>query len=90
MGPLHHRLLLALHALYREEDTYVWTHARIIKEAGSPRILKSEARRGLKVLRTQGFAVHTIAFSLDEPEVRGSGHYITHEGITYLQKQGLL
>ena len=90
MGPLHHRLLLALHSLYRREDTYVWTHACIIEEAGSPRILKSEARHVLKVLRTQGFAVHTIAFSLDEPEVRGSGHYITHEGITYLQKQGLL
>lgn len=90
MGPLHHRLLLALHSLYRREDTYVWTHACIIEEAGSPRILKSEARRGLKVLRTQGFALHSIAFSMDEPEVRGSGHYITHEGIIYLQKQGLI
>lgn len=90
MGTLHHRLLLALHALYKEESTYVWTHARIIEEAGSPRILKSEARRGLKILRTLGFAVHAIAFSLDEPEVRGSGHYITHEGITYLQEKGLI
>ena len=83
------RLLLALYAMYNEDDTYVWTHARIIEEAGSPRILKSETRRGLKVLRTQGFAVHSIAFSLAELEVRGSGHYITHEGIIYLQKQGL-
>ena len=90
MGPLHHRLLLALYALYREEDTYVWAHARIIKEAGSPRILKSEARRGLKVLRTQGFAVHSIAYALDELGVKGSGHYITHEGITYLQEKGLI
>ena len=84
------RLLLALHSLYRREDTYVRTHARIIEEAGSPRILKSEVRHGLKVLRTQGFAVHSTAFSMDEPEVRGSGHYITHEGIIYLQKQGLI
>ena len=84
------RLLLALHSLYRREDTYVWTHVRIIEEAGSPRILKSETRHGLKVLRTQGFAGHTIAFSLDEPEVRGSGRYITHEGITYLQEKGLI
>ena len=90
MGPLHHRLLLTLYALYRQEDTYVWTHTCIIEEAGSPRILKSEARHGLKVPRTQGFAVHAIAFALDEPEVRGSGHYITHEGIIYLQKQGLI
>ena len=90
MGPLHHRLLLALYALYRQEDTYVWTHACIIEEAGSPRILKGETRRGLKELRTQGFSVHTIAFSLDEPEVKGSGHYITHEGITYLQEKGLI
>ena len=84
------RLLLALHSLYNREDIYVWTHACIIEEAGSPRILKSESRRGLKVLRTQGFAVHSIAFAMDEPEVRGSGHYITHEGIIYLQKQGLI
>ena len=90
MPSIQDRLLLALHSLYRREDTYVWPHARIIEEAGSPRILKSEVRHGLKVLRTQGFAVHSIAFSMDEPEVRGSGHYITHEGITYLQKQGLL
>ena len=90
MGPLHHRLLLALHALYRQEDTYVWTHVRIIEEAGSPHILKSEVRHGLKVLRTQGFVVHSIAYSLDEPEVRGSGHYITHEGIIYLQEKGLI
>ena len=90
MGPLHHRLLLALHGLYNREKTYVWTHACIIEEAGSPRILKSEARHGLKVLRTQGFAVHSIAFSMDEPEVRGSGHYITHKGITYLQEKGLI
>ena len=84
------RLLLALYSLYRRQDTYVRSNARIIKEAGSPRILKSEARHGLKVLRTQGFAVHSIAFSMDEPEIRGSGHYITHEGITYLQEKGLI
>ena len=90
MPSIQDRLLLALYNLYRREDTYVWTHARIIEEAGSPRILKSEARHGLKVLRTQGFAVHSIAFSLDEPEVKGSGHYITHEGITYLQEKGLI
>ena len=90
MPSIQDRLLLALHSLYRREDTYVWTHARIIEEAGSPRILKSEVRHGLKVLRTQGFAVHSIAFSLDEPEVRGSGHYITHEGIIYLQEKGLI
>ena len=90
MPSIQDRLLLALHSLYRREETYVWTHARIIEEAGSPRILKSEVRHGLKVLRTQGFAVHSIAFSLDEPEVRGSGHYITHEGIIYLQEKGLI
>ena len=90
MPPTQDRLLMALYALYNREDTYVWTHACIIEEAGSPRILKSEARHGLKVLRTQGFVVHTIAFSLDEPEVRGSGHYITHEGITYLLEKGLI
>ena len=90
MPSIQDRLLLALYNLYRREDTYVRAHARIIEEAGSPRILKSEARHGLKVLRTQGFAVHTIAYSLDEPEVKGSGHYITHEGITYLQEKGLI
>ena len=90
MLPTQDRLLLALHSLYRAENTYMWTHARIIEEAGTPRILKSEARFGLKVLRTQGFAVHSIAFSLDEPEVSSSGHYITHEGITYLQEKGLI
>ena len=90
MPSIQDRLLLALHSLYRREDTYVWTHARIIEEAGSPRILKSETRCGLKVLRTQGFAAHSIAFSMDELEVRGSGHYITHEGIIYLQEKGLI
>ena len=90
MPSIQDRLLLALYALYRKEDTYVWTHARIIEEAGPPHILKSEVRHGLKVLRTQGFAVHSIAFSMDEPEVRGSGHYITHEGIIYLQEKGLI
>ena len=90
MPSIQDRLLLALHSLYRRRYTYARTHARIIEEAGSPRILKSETRLGLKVLRTQGLAVHSIAFSLDEPEVRGSGHYITHEGINYLQKQGLI
>ena len=90
MLPTQDRLLLALYALYRKEDTYVWTHARIIEEAGSPPILKSETRHGLKVLRSKGFAVHSIAFSMDESEIRGSGHYITHEGIIYLQKQGLI
>ena len=90
MPSIQDRLLLVLYSLYRREDTYVWTHACIIEEAGSPRILKSEAQHGLKVLRTQGFAVHANAFSMDEPEVRGSGHYITHEGIIYLQKQGLI
>ena len=90
MPSIHDRLLLALHSLYRRRYTYARTHARIIEEAGSPRILKSEARHGLKVLRTQGFAAHSIAFSLDEPEVKGSGHCITHEGITYLQEKGLI
>ena len=90
MLPTQDRLLLALHSLYRTEDTYVWTHARIIEEAGYPSILKSKVRHGLKVLRTQGFAVHTINFSLAELEVRGSGHYITHEGIIYLQEKGLI
>lgn len=90
MPSIQDRLLLALHSLYRREDTYVWTHARIIEEAGSPRILKSEVRHGLKALRQVGYTRHSIAFSLDEPEVRGSGHYITHEGIIYLQKQGLI
>ena len=90
MSPTQDRLLLALYALYRAEYTYVRSHARIIEEAGSPRILKSETRRGLKELRTQGFAVHTFAYSVDGPVVRGSGHYITHAGITYLQKQGLI
>ena len=84
------RLLLALHSLYRVYNIYVWTHARIIEEAGSPRILKSEARHGLKVLRTQGFAVHAITYPMNKPELRGLAHYITHEGITYLQKQGLI
>ena len=90
MPSIQDRLLLALHSLYRREETYVWAHACIIEEAGSPRILKSEVRHGLKVLRTQGFAAHSIAFSMDEPEVKGSGHYITHEGIIYLQEKGLI
>ena len=84
------RLLLALHGLYRREDTYVWTHACIIKEAGDPVITRYKTRKGLKALRQAGYAHHSIAFSLDEPEVRGSGHYITHEGITYLQEKGLI
>ena len=90
MPSIQDRLLLALHSLYRREDTFVWTHACIIEEAGSPRILKSKTRLGLKVLRTQGFAVHANAYSMDEPELRGLGHYITHEGITYLQEKGLI
>ena len=84
------RLLLALHGLYRREDTYVWTHACIIEEAGDPVITRYETRKGLKALRQAGYAHHSIAFSLDEPEVRGSGHYITHEGIIYLQEKGLI
>ena len=90
MPSIQDHLLLALHSLYRREYTYVRTYACIIEEAGSPRILKSETRRGLKELRTQGFAVHTFAYSVDGPVIRGSGHYITHAGITYLQKQGLI
>lgn len=90
MTPTQDRLLLALHGLYRREDTYVWTHVCIIKEAGDPVITRYHARKGLKALRQAGYAHHSIAFSLDEPEVRGSGHYITHEGIIYLQKQGLI
>ena len=90
MPSIQDRLLLALHSLYRRENTYVWTHACIIEEAGSPRILKSETRRGLKVLRTQGFAVHSIAFLMDESKASGSSHYITHEGIIYLQEKGLI
>ena len=90
MPSIQDRLLLALHSLYRVYNIYVWTHARIIEEAGSPRILKSEVRHGLNVLRSKGFAVHSIAFSMDESEVRGSGHYITHEGIIYLQEKGLI
>lgn len=84
------RLLLALHSLYRREDTYVWTHACIIGEAGDPVITRNSTRKGLKALRQAGYAHHSIAFSMDEPEVRGSGHYITHEGITYLQEKGLI
>ena len=84
------RLLLALYSLYRRQDTYIRSNARIIKEAGSPRILKTEARHGLKVLRTQRFAVHAITYSMDKPELRGLAHYITHEGITYLQEKGLI
>ena len=90
MPSIQDRLLLVLYSLYRREDTYVWTHACIIEEAGSPRILKSEVRHGLKVLRTQGFAVHSIAFLMDESKASGSGHYITHEGIIYLQEKGLI
>ena len=90
MPPTQDRLLLALHSLYRREDTYVWTHHSIIGEAGVPVITRTNTRRGLKALRQAGYARHSIAFSLDEPEVRGSGHYITHEGIIYLQKQGLI
>ena len=84
------RLLLALYSLYRREDTYVWTHHSIIVEAGEPAPTRTNTRKGLKALRQAGYAHHSIAFSLDEPEVRGSGHYITHEGITYLQEKGLL
>ena len=84
------RLLLALHSLYRREDTYVWTHRCIIEEAGDPVITRNSTRKGLKALRQAGYAHHSIAFSMDEPEVRGSGHYITHKGIIYLQKQGLI
>ena len=84
------RLLLALHSLYRREDTYVWTHHSIIVEAGEPVLTRNSTRKGLKALRQAGYARHSIAFSLDEPEVRGSGHYITHEGITYLQEKGLI
>ena len=81
---------MALHSPYRREDTYVWTHACIIKEAGDPVISRYHARKGLKALRQAGYARHVIAYSMDEPEVRGSGHYITHEGITYLQENGLI
>lgn len=84
------RLLLALHSLYWRGATYVWTHACIIEEAGEPVLTRNSTRKGLKALRQAGYAHHSIAFSLDEPEVRGSGHYITHEGIIYLQKQGLI
>ena len=84
------RLLLALHGLYRREDTYVWTHACIIEEAGDPVITRYETRKGLKALRQAGYARHSIAFAFDEPEVRGSGHWITSEGIIYPQKQGLI
>ena len=90
MPSIQDRLLLALHSLYMREDTYVWTHAYIIKEAGDPVITRYETRKGLKALRQAGYARHSIAFSLDEPEVRGSGHYITHKGITYLQEKGLI
>ena len=90
MPSIQDRLLLALHSLYRREDTYVWTHACIIQEADDPVITRYETCKGLKALRQAGYAHHSIAFSLDEPEVRGSGHYITHEGIIYLQKQGLI
>ena len=84
------RLLLALYSLYRQEDCYVWTHHSIIVEAGVPVITRTNTRRGLKALRQAGHARHSIAFSMDEPEVSGSGHYITHEGITYLQEKGLI
>ena len=84
------RLLLALYSLYRQEDCYVWTHHSIIVEAGVPVITRTNTRRGLKALRQAGHARHSIAFSMDEPEVRGSGHYITHEGIIYLQEKGLI
>ena len=84
------RLLLALYRLYRQEDCYVWTHHSIIVEAGEPVLTRNSTRKGLKALRQAGYAHHSIAFSLDEPEVRGSGHYITHEGITYLQEKGLI
>ena len=84
------RLLLALYSLYRQENYYVWTHHSIIEEAGAPMITRTSTRKGLKALRQVGYAQHCIAFSLDEPEVRGSGHCITHAGITYLQKQGLI
>ena len=90
MPSIQDRLLLALHSLYRREDTYVWTHHSIIVEAGAPVITRTSTRKGLKALRQVGYAQHCTAFSLDEPEVRGSGHYITHEGITYLQEKGLL
>ena len=84
------RLLLALYSLYRQEDCYVWAHHSIIVEAGAPVITRTSTRKGLKALRQAGYAHHSLAFSMDEPEVRGSGHYITHEGIIYLQKQGLI
>ena len=84
------RLLLALYNPYRQEDCYVWPHHSIIGEAGVPVITRYKTRKGLKALRQAGYACHSIAFSLDEPEVRGSGHCITHEGIIHLQKQGLI
>lgn len=90
MPSIQDRLLLALLGLYRREDTYVWTHVAIIEEAGDPVITRNSTRKGLKALRQAGYVRHAIAFSTDEPEVRGSGHCITNEGITYLQKQGLI
>ena len=90
MPSTHDRLLLALYNLYRQGDCYVWTHHSIIGEAGVPVITRNSTRKGLKALRQAGYAHHSIAFALDEPEVKGSGHYITHEGITYLQEKGLI
>lgn len=60
-----------------------WTFSRI-GEACADGVLKSDIRRIVRFLKRRGYVEYSVAWSEDEPQVVGSGHMITAEGIRYI------
>ena len=85
--PLKKHHLVVLRAMYELNQTnhYLWTFSSIA-EACKGEVLKSDIRRIVRFLKRRGYVEYSQAFSEDDYQVCGSGHIITHQGISYLQE----
>lgn len=84
-APLKKHHLIVLRAMYdlNNQNRYLWTFNRI-GEACADGVLKSDIRRIVRFLKRRGYVEYSVAWSEDEPQVVGSGHMITAEGIRYI------
>ena len=85
--PLKKHHLVVLRAMYELNQTnhYLWTFSSIA-ETCKGEVLKSDIRRIVRFLKRRGYVEYSQAFSEDDHQVCGSGHIITHQGITYIQE----
>lgn len=80
----HLAVLKVMYDLHVRNPEWVWTF-NSIAECCESEVAKSDVRRIVRFLKRRGYVEYTRAFSEDDYKVNGSGHMITHQGITHLK-----